>query len=487
VVALFLRKTGTHFCAQYSKAVLTQGGALRALALEKATDDMDGHDISVLLVDDEPAFVRSLSYALKQQGMRVTGVHDCASALAVLATAKPDIALVDLRMPGIDGMGTLERLRTQMPALPVIMVSAHGDTRAAVQAVKAGAADYLTKPFELDELVHCISATLERGRTPQEVGHHQQRARPDSGLIGESDSMAHLRDTVARVAASSTARVLLFGESGTGKALVARALHTQSNRSAQAFVEVNCAALPEQLIESELFGAERGSYTGAHQKRTGLVTMADGGSLFLDEVGELPLTVQAKLLHFLENGTYRTVGGSKTLHADVRVVAATNRDLGKAVAAGGFREDLFYRLNVIHIPVPALRERGRDMILLAEHFANHYAAQEGVGEIRLSEAVKTALHAHGWPGNVRELKNLIERLTILHPGREVSLTDLPHELQEAHPQVPDSEGLTDQLERAERELLLDALNQNGGHKARAAEHLGISRHALKRRLQRLGL
>jgi DNA-binding NtrC family response regulator len=448
---------------------------------------MDLNGVSVLLVDDEAPFVRSLSYALKQQGMVVTGVHDCAAAVAVLAVAQPDIALVDLRMPGIDGMGTLEQLRASRPEMPVIMVSAHGDTRAAVQAVKAGAADYLTKPFELDELTHCIASTLDRGRLSEEVDYHRRRDTLDSGLIGDSNSMGRLRETVARVAASSTARVLLFGESGTGKALVARALHTQSGRKERAFVEVNCAALPEQLIESELFGAERGSYTGAHQKRTGLVTLADGGSLFLDEVGELPLTLQAKLLHFLENGTYRTVGGSKTLHADVRVVAATNRDLAKAVAAGQFREDLFYRLNVIHIPVPALRERGGDVIILAEHFAALYAAQEGVGEIRLSPAVCKALKAHSWPGNVRELKNLIERLTILHPGREISLDDLPHELQEAHPQTPDSEGLTDQLERAERELLLDALNQNGGHKARAAEHLGISRHALKRRLQRLGL
>ncbi|GAB3449439.1 sigma-54-dependent transcriptional regulator [Insolitispirillum peregrinum] len=445
--------------------------------------------ISVLLIDDEAPFVRSLSYALRQQGMQVTGVHDCQSALDALTTAHPDIALVDLRMPGIDGMGTMERLRAHSPDLPMIMISAHGDTRMAVQAVKAGAADYLTKPFELDELLHCISGTLDRDRLHSEVSYHRQRAISETGLIGDSARMGQLRETVARVAASSTARVLLFGESGTGKALVARALHTQSSRRDQAFVEVNCAALPEQLIEAELFGAERGAYTGAHQKRTGLVTLADGGTLFLDEIGELPLPLQAKLLHFLENGTYRTVGGTKTLQADVRVVAATNRDLAKAVSAGGFREDLFYRLNVIQIPVPPLRERDDDVILLAEHFAAHYAAQEGVSAIRLPDPVKDILRSHPWPGNVRELKNLIERLTILLPGRDVSVDDLPGDVQDALPvsDSPASDGIADQLERAERQLLLDALNQNGGHKARAAEHLGISRHALKRRLQRLGL
>jgi len=450
---------------------------------------MDVTGLSVLLVDDEAPFVRSLAYALKQQGMRPTGVHDCAAALAALETARPDIALIDLRMPDIDGMETMKRLQEATPDLPVIMISAHGDTRAAVQAVKAGASDYLTKPFELDELTHCIAATLDRSRLQHEVDYHRRRSLPESGLIGDSASMEALRQTVGRVAASTTSRVLLLGESGTGKALVARAVHTQSPRAAHAFVEVNCAALPEQLIEAELFGAERGAYTGAHQKRTGLVALADGGTLFLDEIGELPLPLQAKLLHFLENGTYRAVGASATSHADVRVVAATNRDLRAAVAEGTFREDLFYRLNVIHITVPALRERGDDMIVLAHHFADHYAAQEGCSPIALSPAAEDALRRHAWPGNVRELKNLIERLTILYPGREIGPEDLPHEFHQSRgePDHAEPSTLTDRLEQAERELLLDALTQSQGHKARAAEYLGISRHALKRRLQRLGL
>lgn len=451
--------------------------------------------VSVLVIDDEPAFVRSLVYALKKEGLTPTGVNGCAAALDHVRKSPPDIALVDLRMPEVDGMETMERLKNAIPDLPVVMISAHGDTRAAVQAVKAGAVDYLTKPFELDDLLHCIRSVLDRQRLRDEVHYHRRREQAETGLIGDSAAMRELRDTIGRIGSSSTMRILVQGESGTGKALVARAIHGGSRRSGGPFVEVNCAALPEQLIEAELFGAEKGAYTGAHQTRRGLVALADGGTLFLDEVGELPLALQAKLLHFLEDGTYRPVGAATVHGGDVRVIAATNRDLHAMVGEGGFREDLYYRLNVISVAVPALREREDDVIVLCRHFAAHYAEQEGGRPITLSDGAAALLRAHGWPGNVRELKNLVERLTILYPGGRVMPEHLPIELRRSRDgDHEDAAGagdgatsLGDHLEEAERRMLLDALNRSRGHKGQAAETLGISRHALKRRLQRLGL
>jgi DNA-binding NtrC family response regulator len=285
--------------------------------------------------------------------------------------------------------------------------------------------------------------------------------------------------------------VLLLGESGSGKALVARAIHSQSARAKGPFVEVNCAALPEQLIEAELFGAEKGSYTGALQRRVGLAALADGGTLFLDEIGELPLALQAKLLHFLEDGSYRPVGSGRPLVSDARVVAATNRDLAAGVRAGTFREDLYYRLNVVHLSVPPLRDRGGDILLLARHFAERYAREERCAPVTFPPEAEAILLKHRWPGNVRELRNLVERLTILSPGRTVSPVDLPLvpvQAETAPPLGPGaSRSIDAELEESERALVLSALRQAGGHRSQAAKVLGISRHALKRRLQRLGL
>ena len=441
--------------------------------------------IRILIVDDEESFVRSLSFALRTEGMDVTGVHSGEDAFLQVRENKFDIILLDLRLPGADGMEVLDSIRKLDIDVPVIMISAHGDTRAAVKAVKLGAADYLSKPFELDELIHTINTTLDQNRTALELDYHRKRNVPTNGLIGECAPMRELRTTIDRVAQSSASRILLQGESGTGKALVARAIHGQSPRASNAFIEVNCAALPEQLIESELFGAEKGSYTGAHQKRTGLVRLADGGSLFLDEIGELPLALQAKFLHFLENGDYRPVGSEHSASADVRVIAATNRDLAEEVRLGNFREDLFYRLNVITIDIPALRHRGEDIIKLVDHFADHQAKAEGCHPIHFDEATL----------DVRELKNLIERLTILYPSKQISPDLLPAEFHVTDDNPDDLHGgvsdgtaqLQDRMDNTERHLVQDALDQADGHKGRAAEILGISRHALKRRLQRLGL
>ncbi len=450
---------------------------------------------TILIIDDESSLVSSLTFALEQEGLRVHAAGSGQAGLRAVAETQPDVVLLDLRLPDCSGLDVLQRIRHEDGNRQVIMISAHGDTRAAVKAVKMGAADYLTKPFDLDDLLHTMRTALERGRMASELGFHRRSAlRPE--LVGASDAMHGLAVAVSRIAASGAGRILVLGESGTGKGLVARALHAGSTRADGPFIEINCASLPEQLIEAELFGAEKGAYTGAHQRRVGLVTLADKGTLFLDEIGELPLPLQAKLLHFLENGQYRAIGASRSLQADARVVAATNRDLKAEVAAGRFREDLYYRINVIALNVPALRDRGGDITLLAEHFAQQYAREEGVPPIRLSAAALAIATTYRWPGNVRELKNLIERLTILYPGREIGAAELPPEMVCAArasqagpaPQLADSgegAGIGVVMAATERALLLTALQECGGHKGRAAERLGLSRHAFKRRLQRL--
>jgi two-component system, NtrC family, response regulator AtoC len=457
---------------------------------------------TILIIDDEPSLVSSLTFALEEEGYKVFGAATGEAGLQAAIDLQPDLVLLDLRLPDQSGLDVLAALQRENGEPQVIMVSAHGDTRAAVRAVKLGAADYLTKPFDLDDLLHTIRTALERSRMASEIDFHRRAALGHSGLVGDSAAMRELAATITRIAASSTTRILVLGESGTGKALVARAIHAGSARRAGPFIEINCASLPEQLIEAELFGAEKGAYTGAHQRRVGLVTLADKGTLFLDEIGEMPFALQAKLLHFMENGQYRAIGSASSLQADVRVVAATNRDLAAEVAAGRFREDLYYRINVIYLQVPALRSRDNDVVQLAEHFAQRYAHEEGVLAIRIGAPARALLAAYRWPGNVRELKNLIERLTILFPDRDIGVAELPPEITGASPSdlrltdaaapagaipLPGEPSITDTLAVAERELLLSMLRECGGHKGRAADRLGISRHAFKRRLQRLAI
>lgn len=443
----------------------------------------------ILIVDDEKSFVRSLTFALEEAGFRTRCAHTGEDALTALEQTLPDLMLLDLRLPGMSGMDVLCEAARQYPELPVVMISAHGDTRAAVQAVKAGATDYLTKPFALDELLHLLRTVTERRQLQDEVAYHRGRDARDSGLVGASAVMRQLWSTVQRIAGSSTGRILLLGESGTGKAVVARAIHRQSHRADQPFVEINCAALPEQLIEAELFGAEKGAYTGAHQKRSGLVSLAHGGTLFLDEIGELPLALQAKFLHFLENGDYRPVGASASMTADVRVIAATNRALEDDVHHGRFREDLFFRLNVIELTLPPLRDRGDDLDELLAVFIDSQAREEGCRPIAITPESLAILRRYSWPGNVRELRNLVERLTILYPGQPIRPAQLPQEFHQptVAPAQNDDGSLDARLTDTERSLVLDALVATGGHKGRAAERLGLSRHAFKRRLQRLGL
>ena len=440
----------------------------------------------ILIIDDETSLANSLGFALRAEGYAVTSASTGEAGLAAAQASAPSLVLLDLRLPDGSGLDFLDRLRSALPDTPVVMISAHGDTRAAVQAVKRGAFDYLTKPFDLDDLLVTLRAATERQRMAQEIARYREAELARGEMVGESPPFEALLESVRRIGASSASRVLLLGESGTGKALVARAIHAHGARARGPFVEVNCASLPEHLIEAELFGAEKGSYTGADQKRVGLATLADGGTLFLDEVGELPLPLQAKLLHFLEDGSYRPIGSARSLTADARVIAATNRDLAAEVRAGAFREDLFYRLNVVQLRMPALRERGGDVLLLARHFAARYGRDERCAPVQFTAEAEAVLVAHGWPGNVRELRNLVERLTILGPGRSVGPGDLPPEMRAALPSTGAGRSIGEELADAEKKLLEKALRDAGGHRGRAAEILGISRHALKRRIQRLG-
>jgi len=443
--------------------------------------------ISVLVIDDERNLVRSIDFSLRYEGMHITGAYTGNEGLQQVKTLTPDVVLLDLGLPDMSGIDLLIQLKALQPDLPVIMISAHGDTRAAVRAVKEGAIDYITKPFDTEELILLIRRGTERIRMLREIRFLRERSHETSPLVGNSEAMAALRDTLERVGHSAGKTVLVTGPSGTGKALVARALHDLRFTDAP-FIEVNCATLPEQLIEAELFGAERGAYTGANQRRTGLIDLADGGTLFLDEVGEIPLHLQAKLLSFLENRHYRPVGAGRERQANVFVVAATNRDLKIEVEAERFRADLFYRLNVLPVNIPALSQHDSDIALLVAHFSEAFAQQEGCAPIALEENILPILAHYDWPGNIRELKNLMERLTILHPGQLIDETMLPPEFHQISTQPHTAQGdYREAVEDHERHIIIDALKATNWRKGLAAEKLGISRHALKRRIQRLNL
>lgn len=453
---------------------------------------------TVLIIDDEKNLVSSLMFSLEEEEMTVFAAYDGKSGLAEIEKQTPDVVLLDLKLPDQSGFEVLDQVQA-LPAPPVtIMISAHGDTRAAVEAVKKGAQDYITKPFDLDELILLIQRNHKHRQLTEEVAFRRERESEVHGLVGQSLVMQKLLDQVERIGKSSARTILLQGPSGSGKTLIAKALHATKDKAAP-FVSVNCASLPENLLEAELFGAEKGAYTGADKRRTGLVELANGGTLFLDEIGELPLTLQAKLLTFLETHRFRAVGGQKEIDADLRVIAASNRDLQTEAQAGTFREDLFYRLNVMPLTIPSLAERKEDIPVLTSNFVTELAAQEGCKPIRLTSETLTRLCNYDWPGNIRELRNTIERLTILHAGESISFDRLPPEIIGSSDQMPlpvtekdahsnESHGsLTSEIAKREAQCILDALAQSNGRKGEAANSLGISRHALKRRMQKLGL
>jgi len=420
----------------------------------------------VLVVDDEPSFRALLRDILEDAGHGVTEARDGAEALAFLERGGFDLVLTDRQMPKVDGLELVRRVRARSSPPPVVVLTAHGSIPEAVEAVRLGAADYITKPLPSPEaLVDLVSSLLPR----EEEGE----------IVTADPAMKELLEVVDRVAPRDVA-VLVTGESGAGKELVARRLHARSPRAKGPFVAVNAAALPETLAESELFGAEKGAFTGAEQPRAGRFEEAAGGTLFLDEVGELPASLQTKLLRVLEERVVRRLGGSRDLPVDVRLVAATNRDLSREAEPGGFRRDLFFRLAVVVVNVPPLRERPDDVPLLARHIAGRLAARHGVPVSTLADDALAALSAHSWPGNVRELRNVLERAVVLRAGEPIRAGDLG---------LAPASGAPSPLDRAhrEREALLAALRRTGGRREEAAKLLGISVRTLYYRLKQWGI
>jgi DNA-binding NtrC family response regulator len=442
----------------------------------------------ILIADDDDALRESLQLVLCAEGYEVLTAPDGAAALALLETQTVDVVLCDLRMPGVDGMELLPQLGRRLPGVPVILMSAYGSADLAVEAMRRGAYDYLAKPFQPAEALLTLRKARERERlrrANQLLQRDVQRALGERPIVAASTAMIQVLELVER-AAEFKATVLLQGESGTGKEVLARALHAQSPRRDEGFVAVNCAAIPEALLESELFGHAKGAFTGADRSRRGLFAEADGGTLFLDEIGELPLALQAKLLRVLQEEEVRAVGDTKPRRVDVRVIAATARDLETEVAAGRFREDLFYRLDVLRVNVPPLRERREDIPLLVDHFLGR--SQESIGKpVRaIDDDALERLVAYDWPGNVRELENVLERAVILARTDRVGLADLPPNLT-APPGERRGPGRDLSLRRARRALeariIREALEATGGNRTHAAKLLGISHRALLYKLK----
>ena len=449
----------------------------------------------VLVVDDEKNMRRSLQTMLGDEGYAVHTAESAEEALGLLARENFLMVITDARLGGMSGYDFLGKIRSQWPELPALMITAYATPKLAVEAIKAGAMNYLAKPFAPEELFLAVARCAERHRLLCENAELRSRAGEVFGveqIIGESPKIRELRQFIRTVAATD-ARVLVLGESGTGKELVAGALHSLSRRRAANYVRINCAAIPETLLESELFGHEKGAFTGAIKQKPGRVEEADGGTIFLDEIADMGKPLQAKLLRFLEDGTFTRVGGTTELRVDVRLIAATNKDIVQAIAAGEFREDLFHRLNVVQINLPPLRERGHDVLLLAEHFLKMFRAKMNKNVNGFTPAAAQKLLAQHWPGNVREIRNVIERALILETGREIQPASLPDFSTEFRLQKTDAtamapdESLDAAMERLERELIQGALEQNSFSLTRAAERLKLTRHSLRYRMQRLNM
>ncbi|HEY4416517.1 MAG TPA: sigma-54 dependent transcriptional regulator [Verrucomicrobiae bacterium] len=450
---------------------------------------------AVLVVDDEKNMRRSLQLMLNDEGYAVRTAESAEDALKLLAQEQFFMVVTDARLGGISGYEFLQKTHQQWPNLPTLMITAYATPKLAVEAIKAGAMDYLAKPFEPEELFHAVARCAERYRLLRENAALRSRAGEAFGLdqiVGESAKMHELRQLIRTVAATD-ARILILGESGTGKELVAGAIHSLSPRCDENYTRINCAAIPEQLLESELFGHERGAFTGAIKQKNGRVEEADGGTMFLDEIADMGKPLQAKLLRFLEDGSFTRVGGTEELRVNVRLIAATNRDITQAITTGDFREDLFHRLNVVQFNLPPLRERGDDIAILAGHFLKLFRAKMNKNVTGFTAAAQQKLLAQAWPGNVRELRNVIERALILETQPEVQPGSLPNFAAESHPQknhantLTQDESLDAALERLERELIHQTLEQNNFSLTRTSERLKMTRHALRYRMQKLNM
>jgi two-component system nitrogen regulation response regulator NtrX len=446
---------------------------------------------TILIVDDEPGVRIALTGVLTDEGYTVESVSSGEACLDRLTRGPVDLILLDVWLPGIDGLVTLARLRERQVDAQVVLISGHGNIESAVRAIKLGAFDFVEKPLSLEKTVLVIGNALRQRRL--EAENRALRAKVDRAqeMVGESYVMRQLREQVA-MTAPTNGRVLIYGENGTGKELVARTLHALSRRRTGPFVEVNCAAIPEELIESELFGHVRGAFTGAVADRRGKFELADGGTIFLDEIGDMSLKTQAKVLRVLQEQTIDAVGGKTTTRIDVRVIAATNKDLPTEIKAGTFREDLYYRLNVIPVFVPPLRDRKEDVPLLAEHFMAELAREYGRRVKSFEPPAVAALQQYSWPGNVRELRNVIERLMIMVPGDTIAAADLSFlDLPVVDPAAAQARGERKTLHEArdafECELILRTLAEHNGNMSRTAEALGVERSNLYRKMKAFGI
>jgi two-component system NtrC family response regulator/two-component system response regulator HydG len=445
----------------------------------------------IVVIDDEVNAASALETLLRDDGYEVGRAHEASTGLLLLERMEPDVVLTDLRMPGMDGLEFLKKIKEIRPETLVILMTAFGTVKTAVKAMRLGAEDYLSKPIDVEELELILRRALEKKRLVEEA--RMLRERLDykynmDNLVGESPEMLAAFKTIRQVAPSSSS-VLLLGESGTGKELFAQALHQNSGRRNKPFVKVACASLPETLLESELFGHEKGSFTGATYSRAGRFEIADGGTLFLDEIGDVSPTVQVKLLRFLEEREFERVGGNKTYRVDVRIVAATHRDLKKKLEEGSLREDLYYRLNVIEVSIPPLRERVGDIPLLAQHFLKKYATMNGKDIEGFSDQALGLMLHHRWPGNVRELENAVERAVVLSNEKILDVVHFPH-LSHTVSEVPGAPGHPSgvtipgsSMAEIEKEAILRTLESVGGSTSRAAEVLGISPRKIQYRLK----
>jgi two-component system, NtrC family, nitrogen regulation response regulator NtrX len=447
---------------------------------------------TVLIVDDEANIRRMLASLLRSEGFQVREADSANAGVEATREAEPDVVLMDLVMPGRTGLDVLPEMAAAAPDLPVVMMSGRASLSDAVQATKLGAFHFLEKPLAPEAVLLTLRSALELRRA-REVNRALQEELGHAGeLVGTSAPMRKVREMIGRLAPTD-ARVLITGESGTGKELAAAAIHQGSARTRGPFVRVNCAAIPRELVESELFGHERGAFTGASERRRGRFELADGGTLLLDEVGELSLEAQAKLLRVLEAEEIERVGGSGPIGVDVRTLAATNRDLQADVRSGRFREDLFFRLHVVPLEMPPLRTRKDDIALLVEHFVRLRRERSGVLPPRVTADAVDVLQEHDWPGNVRELANIVERLTILHPGEDVGADEVSRLLEGSRPVASAEDagdgraGLSGQLEEYERRLIIEALDAADGSVADAARRLLTDRANLYRRMRRLNI
>ena len=452
---------------------------------------------SILIVDDEEAIRTSLRSILEDEGYEVSVAATGAEALKIYGTDPPDLMILDIWMPEMDGLETLRRVKEFVPATQVMMISGHGSIETAVKAIKLGAYDYIEKPLSLENVTLRVKHALEQYRLAQENRSLRTKVQQKFELVGHSPTMQRLRELI-QTAGPTNSRVLIGGENGTGKELVARAIHMHSTRSDHPFVAVNCAAIPETLIESELFGHEKGSFTGATSMKRGQFEQADGGTLFLDEIGDMSLSTQAKVLRALQEQQFTRVGGTKLMKVDVRVLAASNKDLEKEIGNGHFREDLFYRLNVVPIVVPPLRERREDIPALVQHFMRTHAEEQGLRLKEVSPEAMAVLQHYDWPGNIRELRNLIERLMIMVPGYVIEGSQAAMSLQgrttgavsvgipASNPLLAKSyDSLRDARNAFEKEYISRKLREHHWNISRTAEDLKIERSHLHRKIKLL--